>query len=371
MGFERIKHRGDRFFLDGDYHGAEREYQRARDALPALDPRWPTLDALIKECAVRTGTAVTAPAAESPLSWYAASAGDSGSHFVPDMKELLELAIAGKSPARASLYRGLGAEFEAGYVALVQGEAHRATELLELASRRVPAAFVIHLELGRALSMTGNMSGARVELEKAVVSSPDDLEALGLLAAVHIELHQYSDAERILAPWVDREDTGPEVSFLFGRSLAGQGKRQEALARFRQAVERDPSFPDAYFEAARLLRQETDGRGALQLLRQACSILPDEVQYNRELATLVLERDLDVATGLAACDRLMVTDEQNRWQYLAWIAELYLRRGWRREAIDPLRKAIALVPREKTRESLDLRNRLLELESGAKTGTAT
>src|SRR3990172_2438690 len=245
MGFERVKHRGDRFFLDGDYHGAEREYQRARDALPALDPRGPTLDALIKECAVRT-------AAESPLSWYAASAGDSESHFVPDMKELLELAIAGKSAARASLYRGLGAEFEAGYVALVQGEANRATELLELASRRVPAAFVIHLELGRALSMTGNMSGARVELEKAVVSSPDDLEALGLLAAVHIELHQYSDAERILAPWVDREDTGPGVSFLLGRSLPGQGKPQEALARFRQAVERDPIFPDAYFEAETL-----------------------------------------------------------------------------------------------------------------------
>jgi hypothetical protein len=88
------------------------------------------------------------------------------------------------------------------------------------------------------------------------------------------------------------------------------------------------------------------------------------VEYNRELATLVMERDLDVATGLAACDRLMITDEDNRWEYLGWIAEFYVRRGWKRDAIDPLRKAIELVPSDRTRDKLDLHNRLVDLETG-------
>ena len=102
--------------------------------------------------------------------------------------------------------------------------------------------------------------------------------------------------------------------------------------------------------------------GALHLLKQACSILPDEVDYNRELATLVLEKKLDVDAGLAACDRLTITDEENGWEYLSWIAELYLRNGWRREAIDPLRKAIALVPPNLPKEKLELQERLTEID---------
>ena len=365
VGFERTKQRGDRFFLDGDFHRARRQYEKARGVLPELDYRIPTVDALIRECSVRTGDPLaserwspppTAPALER------ADASAEKSVFVPDMKDLLELAIAEKSPARAALYRGLGPEFESGYVALVQGDAARATEQLKLASRKTTGSFVVQLELGRALGLAGETNAARIELEKASRLLPADVEALSLLAAVHLQLHQYSEAERILLPIADREGSGGEPSFLLGQSLAGQGKRQEALHRFRQAVERDASFHDAYFEAGRLLRQEGDDRGALNLLVQACSMVPDDVEYNRELATLVMDRDLDVATGLAACDRLMVTDEENRWEYLGWIAELYVRRGWKREAIDPLRKAIDLVPPQRTRERLGLQKRLVALE---------
>jgi tetratricopeptide (TPR) repeat protein len=316
------------------------------------------MDALIRECAVRTGDAVE-PVLEKRR---AASPEEEDTPFVPDMNDLLELAIAGKAAKRAALYRGLGPEFEAGYVALVQGEAPRAVELLRLASRKPRPTFVLHLELARALSMAGDMKAAREELEKAIRLSPSDLEASSLLAAVHIQLGDFEQAEAILAPLVDRHDAGPEPCFLLGRSMAGQGKPEDALARFREAVKRDSGFPDAYFEAGKLLKQEGDDRGALRLLRQACSILPEEIDYNRELAILVLERDLNVDTGLAACDRLMVTDEENRWEYLSWIAELYLRRGWRREATDPLRKAIDLIPQPLVREKLELEKRLAELE---------
>ena len=367
VGFERTKQRGDRFFLDGDFHRARRQYEKARAVLPELDYRIPTVDALIRECSVRTGEPPAAahwsrPPSPPAAEW--ADAPDEELAFVPDMKDLLELAIAEKSSTRAGLYRGLGSEFESGYVALVQGDAPRAAERLRLASRKAAGSFVVQLELGRALGMAGEMNAARIELEKAIRLRPLDVEALSLLAAIHLQLHQYSEAERILLPIADREGSAAEPSFLLGQSLAGQGKRQDALERFREAVERDAGFHDAYFEAGKLLRQESDDRGALGLLVRACSMVPDDVEYNRELATLVMDRELDVATGLAACDRLMITDEENRWEYLGWVADLYVRRGWKREAIDPLRKAIDLVPPQRTRERLSLQRRLVALETG-------
>ena len=366
VGFDRIKHRGDRYFLDGDFHRAKREYERARSTLAPVDYRVATMDGLIRECWVRTGGPVErkreGPRVGSAFPPTSATA-EEDRPFVPDMNDLLELAIAGKTPERAALYRGLGPEFEAGYVALVQGEPARAIELLQLAGRKLRPSVVLHLEIARALSMVGDMKAARVELEEATRMSPSDLEASNLLGAVQIQLGEYEKAEKVLLPLMDRQEAeGAEPAFLLGRALAGQGRRGEALARFREAVERDGGFHDAYFEAGKLLRQEGDDSGALRLLKQACSILPDEVDYNRELATLVLEKKLDVDAGLAACDRLTITDEENRWEYLSWIAELYLRNGWRREAIDPLRKAIALVPSDLPKERLELQERLAEID---------
>ena len=366
VGFDRIKHRGDRYFLDGDFHCAKREYERARSTLAQVDYRIVTMDALIRECSVRTGEPVDrieeGPSAGSPSPSVSGASEEADRPFVPDMNDLLELAIAGKPAERAAIYRGLGSEFEAGYVALVQGNPTRAVELLGLAGRKLPSTLVLHLELARALSMTGDMNGARLELEKARNVSPSDLEVSNLQGAVLNQLGMFEEAGTVLLPLLDRKDAGAESFFLVGQSLAGQGRRSEALGRFREAVERDGGFPDAYFEAGRLLRKDGDDAGALRLLKQACSLLPDELDYNRELATLVIERELNVDAGLAACDRLMVTDEENRWEYLSWIAELYLRNGWRREAADPLRKAIALVPSDLPEEKRELQKRLAGLE---------
>jgi tetratricopeptide (TPR) repeat protein len=142
----------------------------------------------------------------------------------------------------------------------------------------------------------------------------------------------------------------------------GLGKVDEAMARFRETVEMDSRFHEAYFEGGRILKEHGDIEGALRLLTRASALLPDEVAYNLELAGLVLEHELDEQLGLEACDRLMVTDEENQWQYLSWVAELYVRRGWRREARDPLTKALKLVPAHRTDERLALERRLAELD---------
>lgn len=360
VGFNRYKQRGDRFFLESDFAGALREYRRARSTLAPSDYRAATMDALIRECSTRIGESVQ----------HEEVVEDEPPSFMPGLGDLFELAIADKPGERLKAYQGLGKDFEAGYVWLVQGDADRAIPNLREAARKNASTFILQLELGRALSLSDDMESARFELEKAIRLNPSDLEGLNLLAAVHLQLGRFDEASRILDPLTQKEDAGPETYFLLGQCLKGQGREDEALEMFRETVAIDSLFHEAFFEGAMLLKKRGDIPNALPLLSRACAISPDEVSYNLEIVEWVLEQDLDVEIGLAACDRLMVVDESNQWRYLAWVAELYLRRGWKREARDPLSKALKLVPPDRTDDRLRLQRQLDELErQGPPSGT--
>jgi tetratricopeptide (TPR) repeat protein len=356
LGANRFKHRGDRFFLENDFAGALKEYRRARSAVSPSDYRTATLDALIRECSTRLGRPIESHEVEEGFR-------DHEAPFTPALQDLFELAIGEKSDERAARYRQQGQDFQSGYVSLVQGDADSALSQLDLAAKKSPASFILQLELGRACSMAGEMERARVELEKAYRMNPGDPEIIHLLAAVDIQLARFDEAAALLEPFVEKgEDAGPEASFLLGRAMAGLGMTEAAMARYRETVELDSRFHEAYFEGAMILRDHDDVEGALRLLARASALVPDEVAYNIELVRLVLDNELDEQVGLEACDRLMVTDEDNQWQYLSWIAELYVRRGWQREARDPLRKALKLLPPDLTDERFSLERRLAELE---------
>jgi tetratricopeptide (TPR) repeat protein len=338
-GFERLKHRGDRWFLAGEFDSARRQYLRARSVVSDADHRASALDWLIASCERQSSSASGISFVESP-----------DDLIPPGLEGLFELAIADKSAPRIEAYRILGEEFRAGYVALIQGMSERAVLLLERAAASAPNSFVAHLELGRALSLAGRLERAGEMLAVASRLAPEDDEGRLLAAAVDVELGRFHDARGRLLPLARRGEAGPEVLFLMGKALAGIGKVDDALETFRETVKMEPHFHEAFFEAARLLRARGDVTASFQLLQRATSLAPDEVGYNRELASLVLANALDEEAGLAACDRLMVTDDEDRWQYLHWIAELYIRRGWKREARDPLRKALELVPPDRGRE---------------------
>lgn len=357
LGANHYRHRGDRFFLDNNFARALGEYRRARAALGSSDYRVATLDALVRECAHRigdSGSSEDASAEEEDPS-------DEGA-FPPGLEDLFELAIAEKSADRAGSYREQDGEFQAGYVALVQGDAETSVHHFEQAARKGSSSFVLQLELGRALSLSGNMERAKAELSRAHRMRPTDTELLNLLAAVDIQLGHFEEAAELIGPLVEKSDIGPETLFLFGKSLASLGKHDQALERYRQTVEIDARFHEAYFEAAKIVEARGEPWNALRLLVRACAVVPDEVPYNLEIVRLVLDHRLEEEAALAACDRLMVTDEENHWRYLSWIAELYVRRGWRREARDPLRKALKLIPFHRTDERQELERKLAELE---------
>jgi tetratricopeptide (TPR) repeat protein len=350
-GYERLKERGDHLFLSGEFERALREYLKARSVLSAADHRAVAVDSLIRSCErqARREYAVEDGARVAEDLEY------------PGLDDLFELAIGDKPPFRAEAYRILGRDFRSGYVALVQGNARSAVHFLEKAAGATPSSFVVHLELGRALSLGGRLDDARAALEIAERLAPEDEEGRILAAAVSIEIGGFAQARARLQPVIERGGGGPEARFLMGKAFAGMNRVDEALDEFRETVLMEPHFHEAFFEAGRLLRERGDIDAAFELLKRASGLAPDEVHYSRELASLVLENALDEEVGLAACDRLMVADEENRWQYLQWVAELYIRRGWKREARDPLEKALSLLPPERRSERHTIEARLQSL----------
>ena len=357
-GYERAKQRADRLYLGGQFAEARAFYERALFTLAAGDHRASALESLILSCE-RLGQP-----SERATSRIAQGEGDTGreeDEVAPGLDDLFELAIADKPASRAESYRMLGESFRAGYVALLQGAAGRSVRHLERAAEQARSSFVVQLELGRALSLEGRLEEAREALRVAVRLAPQDPEGVVLLSAVEVELGHYPEAADRLGGLLERGQREPEVTFLLGKALAGAGQIDAALGRFRETVELESRFHEAYFEAGRLMGAAGDVEAAFRLLNRACALAPDEIAYNRELAELVLRASLDEDAGLAACDRLMITDEEQRWQYLHWIGELYIRRGWRREARDPLTKALALVPAERKSERLEIEQRLHSL----------
>jgi tetratricopeptide (TPR) repeat protein len=345
-GYERLRHRGDRLFLAGELDRARHEYARARSVLGARDYRSTTIDALIHQCDTLAREAGGSMALPSPVPVAEPLARADEEPFHPGLDDLFELAIGDKDTGRIDAYRALNDEFKAGYVALVQGDAVRAAAYLASAADSPAASFVVQLELGRARSLAGEMGLAREALKLAHGAAPTDIEVLVLLSAVNIELGHYGEARERLVSVAESEGDDPDVIFLLGRALVGLKQEDAALEKFRETVANEPNFHEAYFEAALLLGHDREAQ--FRLLNRACALAPDEVRYNRELARLVLAETFDEETGLAACDRLMVTDEGNAWEYLYWIAQLYIRRGWKREARDPLQKALRLVPPERS-----------------------
>ena len=367
-GYERLRHRGDRLFLSGEFERARVEYSSARAVLREGDHRATTIEALLRECDALAGLRASSGIVHKVVApdlpgVHEAPANTEEGGFYPGIDDLFELAIADKSRGRIDAYRVLGDDFKAGYVALVQGNAERAVGSLAASAKEKRASFVVNLELGRALALAGRMDQAREALKTAERSAPSDVEVSILLCAVNIDLGRFDEARERLEVLARDESDDPAITFLLGRSLAGAKKGDAALEKFRQTVKKEPRFHEAYFEAADVLRRRGDSEAAFELLNRACHLAPDEIRYNRDLAELVLSNGHDEEAGLAACDRLMVNDEDNAWQYLKWIAELYIRRGFIREARDPLQKALNLVPRDRVTERMEIERSLASLKT--------
>src|SRR5271156_2352885 len=73
-----------------------------------------------------------------------------------------------------------------------------------------------------------------------------------------------------------------------GNTLFGRGQFEEASLDYRKAVQKDPTFGEAYYRSALAELKQNKVAEALQDFQQAVRLMPDNQAARMELTTLML-----------------------------------------------------------------------------------
>lgn len=133
-----------------------------------------------------------------------------------------------------------GAHYLLGLLALDQSHGKRAVGHLATAIAITPGQPPLHLAMGRALELSGDLAEAALHFRTVLSLMP-----------------RHADAHARLA-----------------HLLRQQGRRTEAIAHCRQAVEADPGHAEAWNALGALLHQEGQATEAVQCLRHALHLRP-------------------------------------------------------------------------------------------------
>ncbi len=184
---------------------------------------------------------------------------------------------------RAGLEMGRAAQlrFESlmylGIMRLQQGRPEEAQELLEEALGLRPGSGSILYHLGRCQLAWKDYIEASELFQRALAAGVEQgirEELLLQLAVCHINLEEFQEAWEVLGR--TGEGTAP-LCFYRGMALLGQGKLQEALGWFHQALEKGPEKEDlasVFFYLAHCLKEMGDFGRATKWLQKALEADP-------------------------------------------------------------------------------------------------
>lgn len=102
-----------------------------------------------------------------------------------------------------------------------------------------------HNNLGMALAIKGRVDEAIAEFQAAVAANPDSMILRGNLANTLVGARRFAEAQEIYAQLQERYPDDATLIHNEGICLIQLGHRDEALARFRRALEINPTLEDA------------------------------------------------------------------------------------------------------------------------------
>jgi len=131
-----------------------------------------------------------------------------------------------------------------------------------------------------------------------------------------------------------------------GQALQEQGKLDDALARYRQALGTDEDYAPTHLALASVYLQLGRDEDALKELQRAAELAPDNSFVQAQLGRLYLKRE-DTAVAVAALEKAKELDPEDA-QIRYWLGAAYYFRSYAdsRAAVTELEKAAELDPKD-------------------------
>lgn len=242
--------------------------------------------------------------------------------------ERLELLLATVEPALAERYAAIGPEFLEGWLAAQEGEDARALGLFnEVPAERRNALFLA--ERGLVLARCGD-AAAENDLRAALAGEPGYLPAFDALTNLLARGRRLDEFERMMREHVTMPHLAGYCWARLAQLEAGRGETAAALAAGGQALAAGDNDPATLVLCAGLLEQE----GRLDEAEALLARLPSGGcggGAHPLMAEFWLRRGRNLDRALESFKGAMRHELDNpRW--LLRIAQVYLAKGWTKEA---------------------------------------
>jgi tetratricopeptide (TPR) repeat protein len=260
-----------------------------------------------------------------------------GENMDLDEETRMELLLATMLPELAERYLAAGPEFRQAWLATQEGEEKQAMDLLS----KVPEAernALFLFERGALMARSGQHKKARQDLQAALTIEPDLFPAFDTLADVLIAAGQIGELEKSLKLNLAAERF---VGYCWARLADLHVQRRElepALAAGLKALDEGILDPGLITLCAQLLEQKERFDEAEALLTRmptgGCGGGAHPI-----LAEFWLRRQKNLNQALESFKGAMRQERDNpRW--LLRIAQVYLAKGWRKEAAEQIERLI-------------------------------
>jgi tetratricopeptide (TPR) repeat protein len=174
----------------------------------------------------------------------------------------------------------------------VKGEAEEALVHFRRVVELVPESAAGHNDLGRAFGARDQLEEAASHFRRATELEPTFYEAHNnlamtsqLLGRPDEAIEQYREVLRLFRNPATYNDLGIALA-----QQADQVQQDEAVTRFRQAIEMAPDFADAHGNLATVLQQRGDLDEAIVHFQEAVRLAPDNAEMRSRLDAALAQR---------------------------------------------------------------------------------
>jgi tetratricopeptide (TPR) repeat protein len=188
----------------------------------------------------------------------------------------------------------------------------------------------------------GALQEARGYCETILQTSPGDVHALCLMAAVAADAQQVEEGARLAGAAIAADPGAAEPHYVMGRLWDLQGNLPEAEHSYRKAIELQPDHARAYNNLGCVYRFQTRFAEAVTCFRRAIEIAPDQPEANQNLAAMTN----DPGARRAAIEGYLRQVEQTPadTRALTNLANIYAGSERFADAMEILERVIALDP---------------------------